>query len=225
VLNRAIQYWFRDFPDAELRYIYNLKFNTDQPLYGNGEILFDWPVNPDSSYLRKWSLSNTSWRINGQDSSWTLSGSVTTPPGEFGVFYFGFSDRVPAEFLFQAAPITYSGRSYKPGIYAEYGFFIQEVHPIWHPPLTTSTNEIITLKSVYPNPFKNHLSFPWDQRMGQLFTVLLYGVDGKLAWSEQVSHTGPAVDIELSDVPSGQYNLVVAPPLQRSFVGKVLKVE
>ncbi|MFK8056381.1 MAG: hypothetical protein AB8F78_09710, partial [Saprospiraceae bacterium] len=130
-----------------------------------------------------------------------------------------------AIFVFNGAPIHYSGRSYKPGIYAEYGFFIQEIHPTWHPPIVSSSTEVLELKGAYPNPFQNHLSIPWDQRMGSIFTVLLYGIDGKLAWSEQVKHTGASIELELNDLPVGQYNLVVAPPLQRPMVAKVLKME
>lgn len=225
VLNREIRYLQRSFPDLEVRYIYNLKFNTDRPTYGFGELTFDWPLEPDSSYLRTWFDTRANWIINGEDSTWTVSGRLSTPPGEFAIFSCFFEDRFPAWFVFHGAPIHYSGRSYKPGIYAKYGFFIQEIHPIWHPPIVSNVNEIVTLEGVYPNPFKNQLTIPWDQRMGELFTVLLYGIDGKLVWSEQVRHSGPAVNIELDDVPSGQYNLVVAPPLQRPFVAKVLKLE
>lgn len=225
ILNREIRYQKRNFPDLEIRYIYNVKFNLDRPTYGSGQIIFDWPLEPDSSYLRTWFDTRANWRINGEDSSWTLSGRLTTPPGEFALFYFNFNDRFPADFQFQSAPLLYTGRSYKPGIYAEYGFFIQEVHPIWHPPIVTSTNEIVELKGVYPNPFQDQLTIPWDQRMGSQFTVLLYRIDGKLAWSKQISHSGTEIQLSLGDVPAGQYNLVVAPPLQRPFVAKLLKMD
>lgn len=225
VLNREIRYHQRNFPDLEIRYIYNLKFNQDRPTYGTGEIIFDWPLEPDSSYLRTWFESRAAWRINNSDSSWQFSGRLTTPPGEFGLFQGYFNNTVPAEFFFQGAPIVYYGRSYKPGIYAEYGFFIQEVHPIWHPPLVSASNEVVELKGIYPNPFQSQLTIPWDQHMGSQFTVLLYGIDGRLVWSKQINHSGAEIQLSLGDVPPGQYNLVVAPPLQRPYVAKVLKVD
>ncbi|MFK8056806.1 MAG: hypothetical protein AB8F78_11855, partial [Saprospiraceae bacterium] len=136
VLNREVRYLQQLFPSLEVRYIYNLKFNTtERPTYGGGELIFDWPVEPDSSYLRTWFDTRASWRITGEDTSWTVSGRLSTPPGEFGIFNCSFEDRFPAIFVFNGAPIHYSGRSYKPGIYAEYGFFIQEIHPTWHPPI------------------------------------------------------------------------------------------
>jgi len=225
VLNREIRYLESGLPDFNVRYIYNLKFNTDRPSYGSGQLVFDWPVEPDSSYLRTWFDTRANWFFNGQDTTWDISGRLSTPPGEGAIFYISFVDRYPASFVFQGAPIYYSGRSYKPGIYAEYGFFIQEVHPIWHPPIVTSTNEILELKGVYPNPFQDQLIIPWEEQMGSHFTVLLYGIDGKLAWSEQVTHGGASIELELGELPIGQYNLVVAPPLQRPFVTKVIKVE
>lgn len=225
VLNRHVRLLQRTYPDLEVRYVYNLKFNTERPEYGTGELIFDWPLEPDSSYLRTWFDTQANLRISGTDSSWRFSGRLTTPPGEFAIFQGYFSNRVPAEFVFNGAPIIYTGRSYKPGVYAEYGFFVQEIHPIWHPPIVSSSNEVVALKGTYPNPFHDQLSIPWDQRMGNHFTVLLYGIDGKLAWSEQVTHTGPSIELQLDALPLGQYNLVVAPPLQKPMVAKVLKVK
>ena len=61
------------------------------------------------------------------------------------------------EWVSNGPPMHYYARSFKPGSRPRYGFFLQEVHPVWHPPLVGADESV----GAYALPFVPVLERPF----------------------------------------------------------------
>ena len=231
VLQRFVREVLYVYPDYNLRHIYYLRFAEERSTYSGKQTNFDWPVDPDTSFIRPFFDTRANFNVRNNsdgsvDTSWSFSGRLSLAPGQYGTYGGYFSSKVPAEFVFTGAPIYYSGRSFKSGVYARYGFFLQEVHPIYHPPFS-ATAEVKSLQQVFPNPFQSTLTIalPVGVRAGAA-SVMLYDVAGRLAWSRQLTASDfgqQQLVLRGLDVAPGMYRLVLVPAFEAPYVATVMK--
>ncbi|MGD1846292.1 MAG: M28 family peptidase [Salibacteraceae bacterium] len=87
-----------------------------------------------------------------------------------------------------------------------------DVVSTWVEPLSTVGNAKLSAKSVkvFPNPSQSELFLGFPRVTTQIQTVVLFSLSGKLLWQQTLSPGRNNYQLDLSEMPSGAYEIVIS---------------
>jgi len=217
-------------PGWETRWVYFIRFRPFDFLIGPSLVTaMDWPEDPDSTTVMQYGFCRGILRVRSSgDTLYTLNCTDSELRYFFSDMSASFSTRGNTYIDWTVAPIVNYAYSFDAGLQPKYGFFLQGVDSLIHPPIVSDTKEYDSnqLKlELSPNPVSDYLRFSLDEKSTtRFYTVAIYDSSGKLQYSDRIESISINEPLDISFLTSGIYHVYLAPILGEPYTASFVKL-